>query len=53
MIKKKSQRIEVSRLLEEAPVIKEKGLRELICVIGVVIHIMIILVSVGGGGLKF
>ena len=39
----------MSRSLEEAPVIKEKGLRELVCVIGAVIHIMIILVSVGGG----
>ena len=49
MIKKKSQRIEVSRLLEEAPIIKEKGLRELICVIGVIIHTMINLKFVDGG----
>ena len=45
----KSQRIEVDQLLDEAPLLKEEGLKELVCVIGVVIYIMIILESVGGG----
>ena len=46
---KKLWKIEAVRLLGGALLLKEEGLRELVCVISVVIHIMIILESVGGG----
>ena len=39
----------MDHLLGGVPLLKEEGLEELVCVISAVIHIMIILESVGGG----